>query len=961
MQTAMNERVSLMSEPRAILWGMDTDSVRLVYRSSRAPTLLLLLCAIVCGWLVKDITNLAGLLVWVLFAAGLTVVSLFVEKAFERSSSKEQSAPLWRYVLMAGACASGIALSSFAVLFIPAEEFAQQLLLLGLLSLVAASTSIAFAVNLLLFTLYVTFAFVPIVWVYLTEGSEVLRSLGLLVLTCLAAITVAVIQVNRLLSQSAMHQARRQELIKNLQAAQHKSDALNAKLTQEIAHKQVAEQQLLSVQAGLERSVNERTAELKETLQSLEKAQERLELALDASQLALWDWNLVTDEIHHTRVKNIFGLEESDVHDVLNDLRPLLHPEDLPVLRAAMVEHMKQRTKSYVVEYRIRHNDGHWVWIEDRGRAVERDAAGRVLRMLGTRRDITLNKQRDEKLRLASSVFDAGTESIIIVDPQYHILAVNKAYSAVTQYTQREVLGQPIIHESLPDDIRQHYQVIRQSIEQHGSWHGETLGVRKNGEIFPKSLKIHTVRDEDNTLTHIVGFFSDLTARRETEERLNYLAQYDELTELSNRALFQQRLQLAVERAVHADGCIALLHIDLDRFKVLNDSLGFEAADQVLRRVSRRLTRLLPNADTLARLGGNEFAVIIDDCEVTAQLEQLAASVLAEIRRPIAVADDDEEELVISASLGISMMSADVREPATLITQAGMAMQHAKHLGGDNVQFYSSHLQSSSLSSLQLEQQLRRAIEEEQLEPYYQPKMTLADGSIRSAEVLVRWNHPQRGLVPPGEFIGLAEETGLIAAISELMLLKACQQALHWLEQGMPIRVSVNISVSHIRQGNLVALVEKVLQETGLPAYLLELELTETQMLENAECNMAIFTQLSELGVHLAIDDFGTGYSSLSYLKRFPVKTLKIDQSFINDVVHDDEDAAITRAIIAMAHSLNLNVIAEGVETQEQLDFLIANDCDEVQGYLICRPIPAEQFTEFLKSHKQAQSELSLS
>ena len=594
-----------MSELRTVLWGVDTDSVRLVYRSSRAPTYLLLLCAIICGWLLKDLASLAGLLAWMSFVASLTVARLCAENLFARKSFKAQSAPVWRHLLIAGACASGIALSSFAVFFIPAEEFTQQLLLLGLLSLVAASTSVALAVSLSLFTLYVIFAFVPIIWVYLTDDSEVLRSLGLLVVMCLAAITIAVIQVNRLLSQSVMHQARKQELIQNLQAAQHKSDALNAKLSQEIASKKEAEQQLLTAQANLEQSVNERTIELKETLHNLEKAQERLELALDASQLALWDWNLVTDEIHHTRVKNIFGLEEDDVHDVLNDLRPLLHPDDLPVLRDAMIEHMKQRTNSYIVEYRIRHNDGHWVWIEDRGRAVKRNADGRVLRMLGTRRDITLSKRRDEELRLASSVFDAGTESIVIVDPQYNILAVNKAYSAVTQYTQEEVLGQPIIHEHLPKKIYQQYQDIRKHIEQDGSWQGETHRYVKMVS-FPQCLKIHTVRDEDNTLTHIVGFFSDLTARRQTEERLNYLAQYDELTELSNRALFQQRLQSAVERAAQTDGCIALMHIDLDRFKVLNDSLGFEAADQVLRRVSRRLTKLLPNVEFSA-FRGNEF------------------------------------------------------------------------------------------------------------------------------------------------------------------------------------------------------------------------------------------------------------------------------------------------------------------------------------------------------------------
>lgn len=954
----INQNLPMASEHHPVLWKVDADSVEVVYRNSRVPALLMLLCAIACMWLLQGIADFDLLVAWVVAVAALTAIRLFSAGSFNRTVSARQASPMWRYLLLVCACVSGGLLSFFAVVFIPEQALSLQLLLLGLLSLVTASHSIAYAVSFSLFICYAAFGFLPIAWLYLNAGSEVLQSLGLLVLMYFAAISVAATQVNRLLYRTAKQRHKNQQLINSLQLAQQHTDTLNAELTEEIAHKHEAEHQLLAVQAGLEQSVSVRTRELKDALLELEKSQERLELALDASQLAMWDWNLQTDEIHHTRTQCIFGLEAQQVHEVLRDLRPLMHPEDLPVLRTAMLEHMQQRTESYVVEYRIKHSAGHWVWLEDRGRAVERNAEGRVLRMLGTRRDVSLRRQHDEELRLASSVFDAGTESIVILDPQYNILAVNKAYSAVTGFNQEEVVGRLIIDASMPEKVRKQGALIRKSIEQHGSWSGESFGVRKNGEIYPQRLKIHTVRDEEGCLTHIVGFFSDLTAHRQTEERLNYLAQYDELTELSNRALFQQRLQLAVERALQTEGCIALMHIDLDRFKILNDSLGFEEADQVLRRVGRRLTKLLPEADTLARLGGNEFAVILDDCQSISKLEQLALRILAKIRRPIAVAGD---ELVISASLGISILSDSVREPATLISQAGMAMQYAKHLGGDNVQFYNTQLQTSSLSSLQLEQQLRRGIEEGQLEAYYQPKLRLSDGSVRSAEALVRWNHPQRGLVPPGEFIALAEESGLIAAITELMLLQACQQALQWLEQGMPIRVSVNISVGHIRQGNLVALVQDVLRRTGLPAYLLELELTESQMLENADSNIATFKLLSEIGVHLTIDDFGTGYSSLSYLKRFPVQTLKIDQSFINDVVNNDEDAAITRAIIAMAHSLNLLVIAEGVETQAQMDFLEASLCDEVQGYLICRPIPANQFTEFLMGHKQEQVELSLS
>lgn len=743
-------------------------------------------------------------------------------------------------------------------------------------------------------------------------------------------------------------------LDKNMPQNNKSSDILyklNAELSQEVERRHIVEQQLLAAKADLEQRVAARTLELKEALQALQKSQERLELALDASELALWDWDLLSDKIYHTRTESIFGLAADKIHGVLTDLRPLMHPDDLPVLRHAMIEHMKQRTDAYAVEYRVKHSDGHWLWIEDRGRAVQRDANGRVLRMLGTRRDISLRKQHDKELDLASRVFDAGSESIVILDPDYNVLAVNKAFMAVTGLSRDEMLGQPILPENQPIEMRQHHEKIRTLSELNGSWEGESLGIRKNGELYPQWLKTHVVRDRQGFITHIVVFFTDLTASRQTEERLNYLTQYDELTGLANRSLFYKRLQDAVEHARNSGQQIALLHLDLDRFKALNSSLGVDAADQVLHIMSERLMQLLPEANTLARLGADEFAMILDKDVSGTQLTDLAESILAQIRTPVAGAVGGNE-LVISASLGVSLLPGNARELAALISQASLAMQHAKHLGGDNVQFYNNQIQTLTLERLELEQELRRGIETGQLQAYYQPKLTLSDGVIRSAEALVRWNHPQRGLLTSGEFIELAEDTGLISAMTEQVLEQACQQAYIWLQQGMPIRIAVNISVCHVRQGHLVELVQNVLATTGLPAYLLELELTESQMLDNTQDIIATFKQLRDLGVNLAIDDFGTGYSSLGYLKRFPANSLKIDQSFIREVVNNDEDAAITRAIIAMAHSLNLLVVAEGVETQAQMEFLRAHDCDEIQGYLIARPIPAEELTQLLISRQ---------
>ncbi|MDY0250299.1 MAG: diguanylate cyclase [Pseudomonas sp.] len=789
----------------------------MLYRSTQIPTLLMLLCSIACVWILRNSAQFALLSAWALFVASLAILRFVVLKLFERASVAQQAALHWRIALLLCACVSGLTLGVFACVFVPEVAFNQQVILLGLVALVAASACMAYAVNGVLFVCYTVSGFSPTIWVYLNADSEILHGLGLLALMYVVAMTAAAYQVNRLLHQSLKQRLKNQKLIQTLQKSQAETEFLNTQLTAEVSKKEAAEHTLLAAQAHLEERVSARTIELEDVLQALGKSQESLELALDASQLAFWDWDLVSDEIHHTRTKSIFGLEDAEVRGVLTDLRPLLHPDDLPVLRTAMIEHMQQKTEGYAVEYRVKHHDGRWIWVEDRGRAVERNSAGRVLRMLGTRRDITLAKQRDEELRLASSVFDAGIEGIIILDPEYNILTVNKAFTAVTGYSRADVLGKNVLLRSRSAEVTRQYQAIRLGIEQQGSWQGEMLDTRKNGEVYPQWLQIHVMRDKHGNITHIVGFLTDLTSRREAEERLTYLTQYDDLTGLSNRSLFHKRLHQAVDHARRDEGCMALLHIDIDRFKVLNDSLGIETADQVLRQVSRRLTQLLPEANTLARLGGNEFAVILDNCESSNTLVRLCTSILARIHLPIEVAGN---ELIISASIGISVLPANAREPATLMTQANMAMQHAKHLGGNNFQFYNDQLQTCTLERLQLEQQLRRGIEEGQLEAYYQPKLTLADGQIRSAEALVRWNHPQLGLVPPSEFIALAEETGLITAITELMLEQACQQALLWLEQGMPIRVSVNLSVSHVRQGKLVTLIRHVLQKTGLPAHL---------------------------------------------------------------------------------------------------------------------------------------------
>jgi diguanylate cyclase (GGDEF)-like protein/PAS domain S-box-containing protein len=449
-------------------------------------------------------------------------------------------------------------------------------------------------------------------------------------------------------------------------------------------------------------------------------------MALQASELGLWDWNLQTDEVHHTQLKELFGLEPRVRHGDAQPPQAAPAPRRLAAAQACpwwSISRAAARTIWWNTG--CRHGDGHWVWIEDRGRAVERAPSGRVTRMLGTRRDISASKALEEQQRLASTVFEAASEGIVILDPDYALLAVNQAFSRVTGFDIDDMLGRNVVELPCSRDARRHFPLIRQALLSHGTWQGELVETRKNGELYPQWLQLNVVRDIRGNVSHIVGFFADLSARRESEERMRYLTHYDELTGLANRSLFRERLREAHQRVRQGGRSLALLHINLDRFKLLNDSLGHDVADQLLQKMARRLINALPEADTIARLSGDEFAVLFDAYGNLSSLARVATRLLAKLRVPVTV---EGHELVVSASMGVSLLPDNAREISALVSQANMAMQHAKHLGGNNFQFYTDSLQASTLERLQLENQLRKAIDERQLSVFYQPKLCLASG-----------------------------------------------------------------------------------------------------------------------------------------------------------------------------------------------------------------------------------------
>jgi diguanylate cyclase (GGDEF)-like protein/PAS domain S-box-containing protein len=546
--------------------------------------------------------------------------------------------------------------------------------------------------------------------------------------------------------------------------------------------------------------------------------------------------------------------------------------------------------------------------------------------------------------RLSTSVLDATNQGVMITNANLIIVEVNPAFEHTTGYSRSEAIGQtPALLSSGRHD-RAFYKKMWTALHETGGWQGEVWNRRKDGKIYPEWLSIVSVRNEASELTHYAGLFSDISTQVHIRQRLHTLAYYDALTGLPNRALFQDRLNNTLAIARREQSLVALFFLDLDRFKTINDTLGHSTGDALLKQVTARLQKLLRESDTIARLGGDEFTLVTRVSTNPDAVGVIAEKIVACFVEPFEIND---HELFITTSIGISLFPKDGADQETLRQNADIAMYRAKAAGRNTYQFYQQAMNARFQDRLELETALRRALDRAEFRLVYQPKHDLRTGQIVGAEALIRWQHPQRGLISPATFIPVAEESGLMGKIGEWVLREACQQAQQWRRDGTEIQISVNLSAQQIKP-SLVTLVNEVISAAQLPPQCLELEITESAMMGDVELSIGIISALSDLGVEFSVDDFGTGYSSLSYLKRFSITKLKIDKSFIDDVTTDEGDAQIATTIIAMAHNLNLTVIAEGVETQAQLDFLRAQGCDQAQGYLLHRPLPPEALSQVL-------------
>ncbi len=556
-----------------------------------------------------------------------------------------------------------------------------------------------------------------------------------------------------------------------------------------------------------------------------------------------------------------------------------------------------------------------------------------------------------ESLKQAAAVFESSREGVVITDLEPRIVAINRAYTEITGYTKDQVVGKnpKVIKSGRHGKL--FYQAMWESLGKIGYWSGEIWNRRKNGEIYPQWLTITTVYNDRHEPWNYVGVFTDLTQMKQSEARLVHLAHYDPLTGLPNRLLAQSRLQHAIERVQRRDRRIATLYVDLDRFKNVNDSLGHPIGDELLIMMASRLKKRLREEDTLARLGGDEFLVILEDIKDSTEPAMIAQTLIDLLVTPFALPSG--HEIFINASIGISLFPDDASNVTELIQHADMAMYLAKQEGRNTYRYHTEALSIAANERLMLETRLRQALMADEFVLHYQPLIHARSGRVFGVEALVRWQPPGKPMVPPGKFIPIAEETGLIVPLGEWVLRTACAQGRAWMDAGLPpLVIAVNLSVRQFRSENVVELTRRVLAETRLPADCLELELTESMFMEHAEQSIETLKTLKSLGVQLAIDDFGTGYSSLTYLKRFPIDKLKIDQSFVHGLANDPNDREIAATIIAMARSLKLNVLAEGVESEQQLDFLNRHGCDYYQGYLFHRPAPAQQLEAWLRDNQ---------
>ena len=680
---------------------------------------------------------------------------------------------------------------------------------------------------------------------------------------------------------------------------------------------------------------------------ALLESEKRLQLALEAAAMGSWDLDLKSRKMLRIGSADaLFGFP-SEILSVTWDtlLERVYGPDRIAV--AAALDQAIINESSCDITFRSLRSNHQLRWLKIQGKVICASSIRGASRIIGVVQDVTERKSAELKLQQAAAVFASSSDGILVLNGALRVLVANQSYFDITGESMEQVIGRLATELDCKLIPEQQSGEILDAARNGDGWSGEVRGVRQNGERLPMLVNFTKINERNDDFTGFVIVLSDLTEVRNAEQQLYHLAHHDSLTGLPNRLLARDRMENAIEHARRRKCRMAALFLDLDDFKRVNDTLGHDVGDELLCTVAARLQKCVRQEDTVARLGGDEFMIMLDRIERIEEIVIVAEKILTALGEPISLT---AHEINIAASVGISLFPDDADNRDDLIRAADMAMYSAKHKGRNRYMFYTEKMTASAVRYMELDQDLRRGLKHGELELFYQPQIALASGLVVGVEALIRWRHPTKGLVGAADIIPIAEESGLIVDIGEWVLQRACEQARDWREAGWPaLRIAVNVSARQMQQDRFVNALRRIIQETELPAGQLEIELTESTLQDEESC-VATLHELKKMGITLAIDDFGTGYSCLSSLKNLPIHRIKIDRAFVRDIPDDQNDVAITEAIIAMAHRLSLVAIAEGVETIEQEALLRSRGCDEVQGYLYAKPLAEPDLLQFLSA-----------
>jgi diguanylate cyclase (GGDEF)-like protein/PAS domain S-box-containing protein len=682
-------------------------------------------------------------------------------------------------------------------------------------------------------------------------------------------------------------------------------------------------------------------------IDALRRSQQQLHEAQRLARIGSWEVDIQSSNLYWS--EELYRIFEIDPEDGPGDYERFLqtvHPDDRKRVDLAYKNAIESH-QSYEIEHRVLTADGRIKQIRERGETIYADD-GTPLRSIGTAQDITDIRRMESEMSLLGTAFQHSGEAILISDHENRILTVNPAFTTLTGYTQEEVVGRNPSVLSAGRNTREDYERMWAAIQQNGYWQGEVWDRRKDGGIYPKWLSISVIFADDGNVRYYMAHFTDISAERAAEAKLHHMAHHDMLTGLFNRYSLKDRLEHSLAVARRNSGRVALMFIDLDRFKGINDTLGHHVGDELLVEVSQRLHKCVRDSDVVARLGGDEFVIMLTGLEHSSSAATIAEKVLSSVGEPYSIGP---HLLYTTPSIGIAIYPMDGNDSEALMKNADAAMYHAKNAGRNNFQFFDAKMNEAALERLGIEHALRLALGREEFRLHFQPVIDIRTGRVASVEALIRWQHPEKGLLAPGLFIGVAEETGLIQPIGEWVFWAACRQLADFRAAGIPdVKMGINISAIQMRSSDLALLAKGGITAHSLAPGDLIFEITESVAMAQPDETVRVLDVLHDMGVTLALDDFGTGYSSLSYLRMFPLDKLKLDRSFVEEIGQDIDGQVICDATIGLAQNLGLQLIAEGVETEEQLDYLKARGCNLVQGYLFSRPIPGDEVMAFIRA-----------